>query len=130
MTHDPTRRELPRVLLVEDDDDIRLDLAELLEAEGFSVTCAAHGQDALSVLQAGPAPDVILLDLMMPTMDGWAFRAAQLADATIASIPVLLLTAGGVGETESLRVSGCIKKPIHLDRLFAELRRVAEPPQP
>src|SRR5262245_11585058 len=108
------------VLLVEDDEDIRLDLAALLVEEGFSVTCAAHGGEALSLLRTGPKPDVILLDLMMPTMDGWAFRAAQLADAALAPVPVLLLTASGGDPTRALGAVGCIRKPINLDLLFTE----------
>jgi CheY-like chemotaxis protein len=119
------RSEVARVLLVEDDDDIRIDLAELLEHEGFAVTCAAHGRDALSALHRRPRPHVILLDLMMPEMDGWAFRSRQLADESLAAIPVLLLTASGHDSVDELKPAGCVTKPIDLDRLCFELRRLA-----
>lgn len=115
----------PLVLLVEDDDDIRGDLGALLEEEGFDVLTAAHGGEALSVLRGGARPDVILLDLMMPTMDGWTFRAEQLADASLSAIPVLLLTAAAADETRTLGAQGCIQKPIRLEHLFSEVRRVS-----
>ena len=115
----------PLVLLVEDDDDIRNDLGALLEDEGFDVLTAAHGGEALSILRGGARPDVILLDLMMPTMDGWTFRAEQLADASISAIPVLLLTAAAADETRTLGAQGCIQKPIRLEHLFSEVRRVS-----
>jgi CheY-like chemotaxis protein len=115
----------PLVLLVEDDDDIRNDLGALLEEEGFDVLTAAHGGEALSILRGGARPDVILLDLMMPTMDGWTFRAEQLADASLSAIPVLLLTAAAADETRTLGAQGCIQKPIRLEHLFSEVRRVS-----
>lgn len=122
----PTRRKAkPLVLLVEDDEDIRGDLGALLEEEGFDVLTAAHGGEALSALRSGARPDVILLDLMMPTMDGWTFRAEQLADASISAIPVLLLTAAAADETRTLGAQGCIQKPIRLEHLFSEVRRVS-----
>jgi CheY-like chemotaxis protein len=114
-----------RVLVVEDDQDIRDDLSALLQEEGFEVSSAADGREALSMLHAGTRPDVILLDLMMPTMDAWAFRDEQRQDPTLASIPVLVLTAGRAPEADSLDVQGWIAKPIELEELFAEVRRLS-----
>ena len=82
------------VLLVEDDEDIRVSVTEILRDEGFNVIPAVDGDDALRWLRgAAEPPRLILLDLMMPVMDGWAFRAAQLADARLADIPVVILSA-------------------------------------
>jgi CheY-like chemotaxis protein len=114
---------MPKVMLVEDDPDIRADLAALLSAEGFEVVCAAHGVEALELLRTSAAPDVILLDLMMPLMNGWEFRAEQLKDPSIAGIPVLLLTAGDVNQDiTGLRADGRIAKPIQLEELYRKLR--------
>jgi CheY-like chemotaxis protein len=112
-----------KVMLVEDDADIRADLAALLCAEGFDVVSAAHGIEALELLRASPHPDVILLDLMMPLMNGWEFRAEQLKDPSIAGIPVLLLTAGDANQDiTGLQAHGRIAKPIQLDELYRKLR--------
>jgi CheY-like chemotaxis protein len=81
------------VLVVDDDQPLREAVVEALEEEGLAVSCCAHGLAALSALRAGLRPDVILLDLMMPVMDGWAFREEQLRDPALASIPVVVLTA-------------------------------------
>jgi CheY-like chemotaxis protein len=81
------------VLVVDDDEALREAVAEALADEGFTVSCCAHGQDALTVLRSGLRPDVILLDLMMPVMDGWAFREEQSRDPALAAIPVVVVTA-------------------------------------
>src|SRR5687767_11546587 len=84
-----------RVMVVEDDEGIREALCDLLDTEGFAVTAAVHGADALSKLRDATLsrPDVILLDLMMPVMDGWSFRAEQRNDPSISQIPVIVITA-------------------------------------
>ncbi|HEY3109037.1 MAG TPA: response regulator, partial [Chloroflexota bacterium] len=81
------------ILVVEDDDDIRDSLTTLLIVSGFRVLSARNGREALAVLNECERPAVILLDLMMPEMDGWSFRAAQLRDPETAEIPVIVLTA-------------------------------------
>jgi|SRR3954470_3651582 CheY-like chemotaxis protein len=114
---------MAKVMLVEDDVDIRADLSALLCAEGFEVVCAEHGIEALALLRTNIRPDVILLDLMMPLMNGWEFRAEQLNDPNIADIPVLLLTAGDTNQDIApLRADGRIGKPIQLDELYRKLR--------
>src|SRR5919206_1695644 len=80
------------VLVVEDDFAIRETLRELLEDEGYRVAWAANGKEALARLHER-APRVILLDLMMPVMDGWEFRVAQQRDPALASIPVVVISA-------------------------------------
>jgi CheY-like chemotaxis protein len=83
----------PTVLVVEDDRDLREAVAELLRIEGFEPVCAGNGQEALDYLGAGKRPRLILLDLMMPTMDGEQFRSAQLERPRLQSIPVVILSA-------------------------------------
>jgi CheY-like chemotaxis protein len=113
-----------RILLVEDDHAILESLAELLEEEGYRVTSARNGAQALALLRAAALPDAILLDLMMPGMDGYEFRRHQLADRTFAEIPTLVLTAGAVdARLRALKVQGWLKKPINLEALFAALAR-------
>src|SRR5216684_2351169 len=81
------------VLIVEDDDDLRDMMAQLLTIEGFRAVAVANGREALEHLQSAEKPDVILLDLMMPVMDGWEFRRRQKADPDLAQVPVIVLSA-------------------------------------
>ena len=82
-----------RILVVEDDRDIRESLQDLLEVEGYAVTTAENGRDALEQLQRMDAPSVILLDLMMPVMSGDEFLRELRKDGALASIPVLVVSA-------------------------------------
>lgn len=81
------------VLVVDDDDDTRELVSAFLEATGYPVVTAKHGQEALGHLHEFAAPCLILLDLMMPVMDGWTFRREQLRDPMLATIPVIVITA-------------------------------------
>ncbi|MBI2391967.1 MAG: response regulator [Deltaproteobacteria bacterium] len=111
-----------RVLVVEDDEGIREALCDLLETEGFDVVSAVHGRDALDKLKnSGPQPDVILLDLMMPVMDGWAFRAEQQSDPALAEIPVVVITASRQADLATLNPRAFLKKPIDFDELLRAL---------
>ena len=83
------------VLIIDDDLPVRTALKELFETEGYAVTLAANGHAALNHLRKGLRPCAILLDLMMPVMDGWDFRNEQLADPDLKDIPVVILTAAG-----------------------------------
>jgi CheY-like chemotaxis protein len=116
------------ILLVEDDDSLRNIVAELLEQEGYVVREAANGQAALDVLSSheqGAWPCVILLDLMMPLMNGFEFRERQLQAPALAAIPVVIFSANGPPQARvtELRASGELKKPIHLDDLIREVER-------
>src|SRR5215510_5543427 len=81
------------VLIVEDDADLREMMAQLLSLEGFQTAAVANGREALEYLQGGEAPHLILLDLMMPVMDGWEFRRQQQADPSLSRVPVIVLSA-------------------------------------
>jgi CheY-like chemotaxis protein len=106
------------VMVVDDDDDIRETLAGLLEDEGYSVVAYPSGQDALDALRRGIGPRVILLDLMMPVMDGAEFRREQLADPTLADIPVVLITAAGLERVSRSEYSEVLRKPLKIDRVL------------
>jgi len=109
------------VLVVEDDDDSREALVAWLEAFGCVVCEATDGQDALDRLAAGYRPCSILLDLMMPRMDGWEFRERQCADAELSAIPVALLTAAANVRLHANRlgVDASFPKPVDLDGVIA-----------
>src|SRR6185436_19724926 len=81
------------VLVVEDDEGLRDMMAQLLTLEGFQTATVANGQEALAYLHTSSRPEVILLDLMMPVMDGWEFRRHQQADPDLAGVPVIVLSA-------------------------------------
>jgi CheY-like chemotaxis protein len=107
------------ILLVEDEEDFRASLAELLRSEGYLVTCAANGLEALNYLRSGAKPNLVLLDLMMPVMSGRDFRAKMLEESALASIPVILLSAAvSAAEAKSLRASAYLPKPFALKSLL------------
>ncbi|HEU0036120.1 MAG TPA: response regulator [Kofleriaceae bacterium] len=109
------------VLVVEDDPDVRDSLVEILQDNEYIPVAAANGQEALERLaEAGPDTCLILLDMMMPVMDGWEFRSRQRQDAHTASIPVVLLSAyTSLPEAASdLQVDGFLKKPVKLETLL------------
>jgi len=111
-------------ILVVDDDDIRQVLAMVLDEAGFRVVTAANGREALERLRGDPRPDVILLDLMMPEMDGYQFRAEQQRDPALRAIPTLIVTAGTVTpRVEELGAEAILRKPVSLRRLVDTIRR-------
>jgi CheY-like chemotaxis protein len=119
---------MPAVMIVEDDRDTREMLGRFLELEGFDVHTAANGRQALDSLRAGDPASVILLDLMMPVMDGWQFRAAQVSDPKLSHIPVVVVTAAGAREKiPPISADGWVSKPIDLDRLLATIRPLCAP---
>ncbi|MEQ1727347.1 MAG: response regulator [Vicinamibacterales bacterium] len=111
------------VLIVEDDADLREMMAQLLQLEGYKAEAVANGHDALRYLESGDRPEVILLDLMMPVMDGWEFRRRQVQDPAIAKVPVVVLSA--LDQTRALGLGGTafLKKPLDFDRLLELVRR-------
>jgi CheY-like chemotaxis protein len=113
------------ILVVDDDFDFRESLGYVLADSGYKVVSAADGQEALSRLRTGPLPCLILLDLMMPGMNGWQFRTEQKQDESLRSIPVLVLSGDAKAEEEarSLDVAGCLKKPVPLDDLLDLIQR-------
>jgi CheY-like chemotaxis protein len=109
------------VVIIEDDIGIRDSIAEVLEEEGFRVLAADHGRDALDRLtQQTDVPCVILLDLMMPIMDGWAFREEQKRHPVLGPVPVIVMTADSHAKdkAEALGAQGHMGKPLDLDQLL------------
>ena len=98
-----------QVLLVEDDEAIREQLKELLSDEGLATHEAVNGRDAMLRLEAGLRPDLIILDLMMPVMDGWHVLAALRQDDELAQLPVIVATAGN--DFQQLEGVHCVRKP-------------------
>jgi CheY-like chemotaxis protein len=115
-----------RVLVVEDDAGIRQVLREALAMEGYDVREAPDGAAALAALAAW-RPDVIVLDLMMPVMDGWRLRAELLARPELRELPVIVVSASRHldARTAELRAAAVLPKPFDVDRLIAEVERLA-----
>jgi CheY-like chemotaxis protein len=112
------------VLVVDDDPLIRDTITEILEESGYRVATAAHGKDALNLLQQGPRPDAIILDLMMPVMDGWQFLDAKARDEAIRAVPVLIHTAYTAyhdGQNRHGDVLGVFRKPGDFARMIGVL---------
>ncbi|QAT89203.1 response regulator [Corallococcus coralloides] len=115
---------LKPVLVVEDDEDARAAIAEILEADGYEVAVAANGREALDELQHLPPPSLILLDLRMPVMDGPEFLRHLRAEwPRLKAVPVLLLS--GVGAEALPDTGGLLKKPIVPDELLATVGRLS-----
>jgi CheY-like chemotaxis protein len=115
------------ILIVEDDADVAEAEADVLAAEGYRTAIAANGREALELLREGGRPDLILLDMMMPVMDGWKFREEQRKMATPAArIPVVTITADGDarGKAASIQAAGCVPKPVAIDQLLHEVAKV------
>src|SRR4051794_31643739 len=109
------------ILVVEDDALIRESIKDAVEMEGFDVHTAVHGGDALQLLNEGLRPCVILLDLMMPVMNGWELLELLSARTQLASIPVVVLTAASENVLKGLKVKDLIRKPLELDNLLARI---------
>ena len=126
----------PKILLVDDDAAIRESFADVLNEDGYAVTTAANGLEALEYLHSAQTlPSLILLDIMMPKMNGWQFRAAQQVQQRLADIPVVVLSASGNLDQVAAKmgVAGFLRKPIDLIDLLAVLQRhcgLRPPPPP
>ena len=112
------------VLIIEDDDEIREILAEMLSERGYPVATARNGVEGLAVLRSSMPPCVVLLDLMMPVMDGWALRAEMLADPALAHIPVVVVSGAADLEqkTSQLHAACVITKPVKWPVLLDSVR--------
>ena len=115
------------VFIVEDDVDTREMLGSFLELEGYHVETAANGKLALERLGSGVGACVILLDLMMPVMDGWQFRQAQVRDTTLADIPVIVVSAAGRERIEKIHADAYLSKPVDLDELLGCVTQFCRP---
>jgi two-component system chemotaxis response regulator CheY len=115
-----------RVLVVEDDTDIRETVAELLVEEGYEVRTAVSGRDALELLEgADPLPDLVLLDLMMPIMDGWTFYDHLQKQPRWATLPIVVISADANVHEKAARLNpvACLRKPVGIDELLGVVGR-------
>jgi two-component system chemotaxis response regulator CheY len=111
----------PYVLIVDDDPELREFMAQVLSAEGFDTDLAHNGQDALDKAHEDP-PRLIVLDMMMPVMDGWTFRAHQRYCATLAAIPVVVLTGVPFARVRNIGAAATLRKPVDTDELITAVR--------
>jgi CheY-like chemotaxis protein len=113
-------------MVVEDDLAIRESLVELLEEEGYAVLSAPNGREALEMLRRSAPlslPCLILLDLMMPVMDGWQFRREQRSDPELGKIPVVVITAAGEQQAASIQANLILQKPVRVERVLGAVQR-------
>src|SRR5712671_4951756 len=110
------------VMVVDDEKDPRESVCEWLAAKGYSVIAASDGAEALRQLRSDThRPDVILLDLMMPVMNGWQFREQQGRDPQLADIPVIVVTANR--DTRGIHADGTLFKPVRPEQLLEAVER-------
>lgn len=114
------------ILVVEDEASIRETLRYALEMEGYNVYTAANGQEGIDLLASIPKPCLILLDLMMPVMDGWGFVEAIDKDMMLTKIPVVVVTAFS-DKLKTVKARGVIKKPVDLDALCQVAKQWCSP---
>ena len=124
MSHGPVKSEKKSVLVIEDDPDARDLLVRVLESAGYRVRATSNCVTGLAHLRSEPTC-LVLLDLMVPVMDGWQFRAAQLNDPDVATVPVLVVSGHPtVGQqAKLLGAAGYLPKPIDVDRLVEMVKQ-------
>ena len=136
MRHTPKPPRKPLILVVEDHDSARTALTKMLSSKGYDVAEAQNGSDALAQLATGPRPDLILLDLMMPVMDGWEFMKRQRRDWHLCTIPTIVVSGVPSHDPRCLEmpVVRLLNKPYTGDQLMAAIdaeistRQAPDPP--
>ena len=108
-----------RILVVDDDPAIRRMLQRSLELAGFDVAVACGGEEGLALLRRDPGIGLVLVDLVMPGMDGWTFLREQRADASLAAIPTIILSGSALAPPEELAAAPFLRKPVSRDHLIA-----------
>jgi two-component system response regulator MprA len=116
-------------MVVDDDPDILIALSMTLQTEGYGVHACRHGREALDALEGGLSPEAILLDLMMPVMNGLELLQVLKADERWARIPVVVLSANRGYSRDDLGVLGMLRKPFELEELFEALALATRPRQ-
>jgi CheY-like chemotaxis protein len=130
MEIEPTTPLNRTILLIEDDRDICEIVEQVLAEEGYETIAVSNGAEGLQRLRSGAVrPFVIMLDLMLPVMDAWQFRAEQTTDAGLAAIPVIIFSANPKvrQHADSLGAAAVIRKPPSLDELLSVVGRFAQP---
>jgi CheY-like chemotaxis protein len=121
----------PTIMLVDDDDDIREIIALILQEEGYRPLTAADGLEAIELLERGEHPKVILLDMMMPGLDGADFLRVVKSRPSFRDIPVVVMSGDTAArrKAESLGAAGCVAKPVELDTLLDVTHQYVPLPQ-
>jgi CheY-like chemotaxis protein len=136
MANPPDARANNRILLVDDDADLRESLAEALEEAGYKVDRAGNGQEALEKLRSHTGPErpaAVLLDLLMPVMNGWQFCQLKRSDPAVADIPVIAMSGAVSRDPRSpyyIEVEDFLAKPVQFDDLLHKLRAMVARPRP
>jgi len=120
---------LPRVLVVDDESSVRLMLTRLLQLAGYDAVSAMDGAAGYEMLQSDTTIQFVVLDLMMPRMDGWKFRQLQQQDARLRAVPTVILTGAPLPRIvdADLRAVDYLLKPVSLDRLLSVVRQYCGP---
>jgi len=115
-------------MIVDDDDDLRDALTDILSVQGYVVAAFSDARTALAALESGLTPFLVLLDLMMPRMSGWEFRAAQMKNPSLERIPVVIVTAANTWSDEICSLSDLeiLRKPFALESLLSVVSRYAD----
>ncbi len=120
------------ILIAEDNDDIRETLEETLKSEGYVVESAKNGKLALEMLAKLPTPSLVLLDLMMPVMNGWEFLDAQKKDARFAAHQVVVISAvsptASIQDPTPLATAGALSKPLSIEPLLQKVQELCGRP--
>jgi CheY-like chemotaxis protein len=111
------------ILVVDDSRDIRDSLERLLTDEGHDVVTASNGREALNALGGGTRPCLVLLDLMMPVMDGYTFMEHQKNDPALSAFPLVIISAGAMLDRDRIGNSEILLKPIRMNALMAVVAR-------
>ena len=117
--------DMAEVLVVDDEPDIRETVRTILESEGYRVRIASNGREALDLMRQGSPPGLVLLDLMMPEMDGYEVLEAMRNDRALASIPVTVVSA--VCDRFGPLGTPCLRKPFLLEELLATVEKQVAP---
>lgn len=125
----PPESTAARILVVDDDTDILEVMSIILDSSGFATATAKSGREALAKLHDGPPPQLVILDMMMPEMNGWEFRTEQLKDPALARIPVVVLTADGHASDKAKEIGAVayLKKPLDMSDLLSTIDRCRVP---
>jgi CheY-like chemotaxis protein len=120
------------ILIIEDHDDIREPLVQMLRAEGYRVYEAKHGRDGIAALKHIPGRTLVLLDMMMPGMNGWEFLDARKGSNVLAELPVVVISALSAAAAlangeQGVPAVGYLRKPIDVDALFDVVRHHCGP---
>lgn len=127
--YDGPRRGPGRVLVIDDDEGVRSVMRKQLAAAGFDVVAASTGAEGIDIMRADPSFKVVLLDMIMPAMDGWGFRQVQLADPVLAAVPAIVLTGAPLPSLihDQLKAADYLLKPVGRDHLISVVSNYCTP---